>query len=155
MHLLHYAMQEVMREGTAKRAYQVLPSDFSVAGKTGTTNDLRDSWFAGFSGDLLAVSWIGRDDNGPTGLTGSSGALRVWSDFMAHTSNRPLAYRVPADVTHHWIDSDSGRLSEEGCEGARLLPFIEGSAPQSKVRCAQSKDKKTNIKEWFKDLFSW
>ncbi len=154
MHLLHYAMQEVMREGTGRAAYQVLPQKFSVAGKTGTTNDLRDSWFAGFSGDLLAVTWIGRDDNGPTGLTGSSGALRVWSDFMAAASQRPLAYRVPADVTHEWIDSQSGRLSAEDCEGARLIPFIEGSAPHRKADCAE-RDRADTLREWFKDLFSW
>lgn len=154
MHLLHYALQEVMREGTGRAAYQQLPKQFSVAGKTGTTNELRDSWFAGFSGDLLAVTWIGRDDNGPSGLTGSSGALRVWTDFMATASERPLAYRVPAEVTHEWIDSDTGRLSAEQCEGARLIPFVAGSVPKQKAPCAE-RDKVETLREWFKDLFSW
>ena len=75
VHLLHYALKAVMREGTGQGAYRYLGEGFDVAGKTGTTNDGRDSWFAGFSGDLLAVVWIGRDDNGSTRLTGSSGAL--------------------------------------------------------------------------------
>ena len=56
MHLLHYALRAVVREGTGKGVYRYLPEDFDVAGKTGTSNDGRDSWFAGFSGDLLAVS---------------------------------------------------------------------------------------------------
>ena len=60
MHLLHYALQEVVREGTGKTLYRYLPESFAVAGKTGTTNDNRDSWFAGFSGDLMSVSWVGR-----------------------------------------------------------------------------------------------
>jgi len=54
-----------------------------LAGKTGTTNDTRDSWFSGFTDRLLTVVWLGRDDNKPTNLTGSSGALRVWADIMA------------------------------------------------------------------------
>ncbi|MFX4227106.1 MAG: penicillin-binding transpeptidase domain-containing protein [Porticoccaceae bacterium] len=72
MHLLHYALQEAVREGTGKGVYNYLEEDFAVAGKTGTTNNGRDSWFAGFSGDLLSVNWIGRDDNGSTGLTGGT-----------------------------------------------------------------------------------
>lgn len=155
MHLLHYAMQEVMHEGTGRGAYRVLPKEFSVAGKTGTTNDLRDSWFAGFSGDFLAVTWIGRDDNGPTGLTGSSGALRVWADFMYSASSRPLAYRVPSDISHEWIDSETGRRSEESCGNSRLLPFVKGSAPTLRTECAEKKNNKTTIKSWFKDLFKW
>merc|ERR1711923_690665 len=79
VHLLQYGMRAVVKEGTGRGVYRYLPGDFRVAGKTGTTNDGRDSWFAGFSGDLVAVTWIGRDDNGGTGLTGSSGALKVWA----------------------------------------------------------------------------
>src|SRR6185295_13534675 len=81
IHVLQYAMQEVMQEGTARAAKNVLPN-FRVAGKTGTTDDLRDSWFAGFSGDYLAVVWMGRDDNKSTGLSGATGALKAWLAFM-------------------------------------------------------------------------
>ncbi|MEH6562904.1 MAG: penicillin-binding protein 1B, partial [Marinobacter sp.] len=69
VHLLQYAMQETMQEGTGRSAYYSVPKELTLAGKTGTTDDGRDSWFAGFSGDLLAVAWVGRDDNGPTVLT--------------------------------------------------------------------------------------
>src|SRR5690606_13609814 len=80
VHLLQYNMQEIMREGTGRGVYRRLPQTLAVAGKTGTTDDLRDSWFAGFTGNHLAVVWLGRDDNGPTHLTGSTGALTVWAD---------------------------------------------------------------------------
>ncbi|MCX2983332.1 penicillin-binding protein 1B [Halieaceae bacterium IMCC14734] len=150
IHLLHYALREVMEEGTGKSVRRSLPRDFAVAGKTGTTNDNRDSWFAGFSGDLMAVSWVGRDDNGGTGLTGATGALKIWADFMSTASRVPLAYRVPEGIEHYWIDPASGQLSAEDCEGARLMPFISGSQPQKRVNCAQRKDR---VMEWFRDLF--
>ncbi|MGB5446017.1 MAG: penicillin-binding protein 1B, partial [Psychromonas sp.] len=81
IYLLNHAMQAVTHEGTARSLEWLLPG-FAVAGKTGTTNDLRDSWFAGFSGDMMAVVWLGKDDNSSTGLTGSSGALLVWADIF-------------------------------------------------------------------------
>ena len=150
MHLLHYAMRSVMREGTGRGAYRYLGKDFEVAGKTGTTNDGRDSWFAGFSGDLLAVTWIGRDDNGGTGLTGSSGALRVWSHFMAAASQRPLGYRMPDGVNVQWIDDSNGFVTGKGCPNARMLPFISGSEPRQRTNCTA---RKTGIKDWFQSLF--
>src|SRR6056297_713784 len=150
VHLLHYALRGVVREGTGRGVYAQLPEDFDVAGKTGTTNDNRDSWFAGFSGDLLAVTWIGRDDNGSTGLTGSNGALRVWADFMAASARRPLAYRMPDGIRLHWVDAQSGLLSAEGCPGARLLPFIEGSEPVQKSPCTGSS---SPVRDWFQKLF--
>ncbi|MCZ6829933.1 MAG: penicillin-binding protein 1B [Gammaproteobacteria bacterium] len=150
VHLLHYALREVVQEGTGRGVYRYLPKDFAVAGKTGTTNDNRDSWFAGFSGDLMAVSWIGRDDNAATGLTGASGALRVWAHFMRTASRRSLAYRVPEGIEHYWVDEESGNLSAEGCAGARLVPFISGSAPTRRVPCAKQESR---IMQWFRDLF--
>lgn len=150
MHLLHYALREVVKEGTGRSVARYLPQGMEVAGKTGTTNDNRDSWFAGFSGDLLAVSWIGRDDNGDTGLTGASGALRIWADFMAASSHTGLSYRVPEGVDHHWIDESTGQLSAERCEGARLLPFMSGSEPTERASCITTGDR---IIEWFRELF--
>lgn len=148
IHLLHYAMQEVMQEGTGKAAKAVLP-DFRVAGKTGTTDDLRDSWFAGFAGDYLAVVWMGRDDNKPTKLTGATGALKAWLAFMAQTSHVSLNFEVPPGVEYAWVDQRSGLLSGEHCEGARFIPFIEGSAPTEQGYCQPS----DNPLEWFRRLF--
>jgi penicillin-binding protein 1B len=150
MHLLHFALRAVVREGTGRGVYRYLPADFEVAGKTGTTNDGRDSWFAGFSGDLLAVTWLGRDDNGVTGLTGSTGALKVWAHFMAQASHRSLGYRMPDGIQTQWIDDQSGFLTGKGCPNARMLPFITGSEPRQSTNCSA---RSTGIKDWFQSLF--
>ena len=150
VHLLHYALRAVVREGTGRGVYRYLPDDFEVAGKTGTTNNGRDSWFAGFSGDLLAVSWIGRDDNGGTGLTGGSGALKVWAHFMANASERPLGYRMPDGIQPLWIDDRSGYKTGKGCPNSRMLPFITGSEPRQSTNCSP---RKSGIKDWFQSLF--
>jgi penicillin-binding protein 1B len=148
--LLTYALRAVVREGTGRGAYRYLPANFDVAGKTGTTNDGRDSWFAGFSGDLLTVTWVGRDDNAATGLTGSTGALRVWAHFMAAASERPLGYRMPDGMETAWVDDQNGYLTGEGCPHARLLPFITGSEPGKSTNCAP---RGSGIKDWFQSLF--
>ena len=148
--LLTYALRAVVREGTGKGVYRYLPDGFDVAGKTGTTNDGRDSWFAGFAGDLLAVTWIGRDDNGSTGLTGGSGALKVWAHFMAQASERPLGYRMPDGMETLWIDDQSGFLTGKGCPNSRLVPFITGSQPRQSTQCAA---RATGLKDWFQSLF--
>ena len=61
-----------------------------AAGKTGTSNDSRDSWFAGYTGDHLAVVWVGNDENEPTGLYGATGAMRVWSALFTKLPTAPL-----------------------------------------------------------------
>ena len=149
-HLLRYALREVVREGTGRGVYRYLDDEFHVAGKTGTTNDGRDSWFAGFSGDLLAVTWIGRDNNDATGLTGSSGALRIWAAFMAESARRPLYYRMPTGVALHWVDERQDLLTGEGCDNARLLPFIAGSEPRAATGCAAQR---SGLRGWFDRLF--
>ena len=150
VHLLHYALREVVREGTGRSVYRHLPASLDVAGKTGTTDGNRDGWFAGFSGDLLTVTWVGYDDNRTTGLTGATGAGRIWAEFMASAARRPLAYRMPAGLTLHWVDSRSGRRSAEHCEGAHLLPFIDGSEPRRRAPCAQ---RTAPLRGWFRRLF--
>ena len=150
MHLLHYSMIEVVREGTGKAVYQQLPEDFAVAGKTGSTNDLRDSWFAGFAGDYLAVAWLGRDDNQSTGLTGASGALKVWRSFFASISRQALDLEGPPGVVYHWVNSDDGGLSNRLCDGARYLPFIQGSGPLRDSSCVPSLP---GVLKWFQNLF--
>jgi len=152
VYLLQFALQEAVRTGTGRALYRQLPPDFTVAGKTGTTSDGRDSWFAGFSGDLVAVSWIGRDDNGSTGLTGASGALLVWADFMAAARRKPLDYRPPADIVLVTVDERTGQLTGEDCPHARMLPFIAGSEPQQRTDCA-GRDRQRGIGDWFRGLF--
>ena len=150
IHLLQYAMQVVMREGTGRSAYRYLGEDIAVAGKTGTSNDQRDSWFSGFGDDYLAVVWLGRDDNGKMPFTGSSGALQLWSELMAGLKVRPLAFTRPDNITYHWVDPRVGLLSEEGCEGARYIPFIAGSEPVESVACRSWRG--GQFIDWFKGL---
>ncbi len=150
MHLLQYALQATMREGTGRRAYWQLPRDFAVAGKTGTSSGQRDSWFAGFAGDYLAVTWLGTDDNAETPLTGSSGALSVWSDLFAHISHQPLNFMRPEGIVYAWTDPASGRRSAAKCEGARYMPYIAGTEPLKAASCVR---KKRSLRSWFQKLF--
>jgi penicillin-binding protein 1B len=157
VYLLTTALQSVVREGTAHALEQIVPASLNVAGKTGTTNGLRDSWFAGFTGDRLAVVWVGRDDNASTGLTGSSGALRVWGDLFRRTGSQPLEPLNPEDIEWMTIDPSSGLLADEGCTDAVQLPFITGSEPAAHAACAgrhmpvqRSIEKSIN---WFRELF--
>jgi len=135
MHLLQYGLQVVMREGTGRSAYNKIPSSVTVAGKTGTTNDQRDSWFAGFSGEYVGVVWIGRDDNGKMPLTGASGALKVWSDMMGGLETSSMSFRPPQGVTSHWVEIATNSLSSEGCAGTRYLPYIDGTEPTMTSAC--------------------
>ncbi len=132
--LLQWALQEVVRDGTAKGLSRLVPSTLSAAGKTGTTDGLRDSWYAGFTGDRLAVVWMGRDDNQPSGLTGSSGALHVWGRAMSKLPNMPLNIHYPEELVEVWVD-ESGRRLSASCRYGRLLPFIKGSEPVVEVQC--------------------
>jgi penicillin-binding protein 1B len=128
------AMIGVSESGTAR--YLAERFDGRVlAAKTGTTNDLRDSWFAGFSDRLLAVVWMGRDDNGPINLTGSSGALRVWSDIME--LQQIEAFKISRDDSLSWryINPDSGRIAQQACANSVLLPFPRDRIPAAGSRC--------------------
>ena len=123
------ALEAVMREGTGRHASRRLPAGFVSAGKTGTTDDLRDSWFAGFGGDRLAVVWLGHDDNTPAGLTGASGALPVWTELMRRIEAASLDPLPPPGIEWHWVDVQSGHRTPAGCPAARKLPFVSGSEP--------------------------
>jgi penicillin-binding protein 1B len=136
IYLLNYAMQQVMRQGTGAEAYKKLPQDLVMAGKTGTTNDLRDAWFAGFTGNYLAVVWVGHDDNRPVGLTGALGALPVWVDLMAGLHPTSLTPVQPQNVQWQWADKATGQLSAETCEGALYVPFRTDTIPTQSTACA-------------------
>jgi penicillin-binding protein 1B len=155
VYLVNTILQEVVREGTARSALAQVPEDFNVAGKTGTTNDLRDSWFAGFSGDFLGVVWIGRDDNQPAKLTGAQGALQIWASTMRKLSREPLTLEPPENIEMVWIDRSNGLRASEGCESAAEYPFVRGTAPNEYSSCGASAPAEAIEKAgtWFKNLF--
>ncbi|HSH42260.1 MAG TPA: penicillin-binding protein 1B [Arenicellales bacterium] len=132
--LLHYGLQEVIRSGTGKALSGRFEPGLGLAGKTGTTDGFRDSWFAGYSGNYVAVVWIGRDDNQPTGLSGASGAMLLWADIMEKLDLAPT-YPVQRDRIRFVRVDDRGR-NAEGCINGRRLPFIEGTVPRNRAPCA-------------------
>ncbi len=112
---LNQALVEVVRRGTGRGARGVLPARFDVAGKTGTSNGYRDSWFAGFTCEHVMVVWVGYDDNRPTGLTGAAGALAIWSAIMRELNSSSFAPPVPAGLANRWIDYETGLLARPAC----------------------------------------
>lgn len=144
--LINSALIDVTKYGTAKHLAKSL--DLQVAGKTGTSDDLRDSWFAGFSGDIVAVVWTGYDDNIPTTLTGSSGAMKIWLNLVKEVAYKPYQLPQMTDLETHWIDTKSGLLAEKGCENAVELAFIKGTQPNQQSDCESS-----GGSNWFFNLF--
>ena len=123
-------MRSVINEGTAA---SVRGAGFALdaAGKTGTTNDLRDAWFAGFTPELLTVVWVGFDDNTALGLSGAQAALPIWTTFMiralAGHANVPLAQ--PDGIVFVNIDRDNGKLAGPGCPRVFREGFLAGTEP--------------------------
>lgn len=147
---LQFALQQVMTIGTGRTANAQLPEDLLVAGKTGTTNDQRDSWFAGFSGEHLAVVWMGNDDNSVTPFSGSSGALQLWTDFMKKIPTRSVNTDPPPGVVMDWLDVASGKLSAESCMGAIWVPIREEFKPLQTADCVI----KPENKNWLQRIFN-
>ncbi|NWA04610.1 penicillin-binding protein 1B [Pseudomonas gingeri] len=151
IYLIQAAMQRVMREGTGASAYNVLPKTLTLAGKSGTSNDSRDSWFSGFSQDLLAVVWLGRDDNGKTPFTGATGALQVWTSFMKKADPLPLDMPQPDNIVQAWIDPHTGQGSDANCPGAVQMPYIRGSEPAPGTACGGAAPAPaTEVMDWVK-----
>ncbi len=146
-----YALYDVMRNGTGKRFYQRFSEDYFVGGKTGTTDNYRDSWFVGFNGDILTTVWMGKDDNQPTNLTGASGALEAWIRLYRHLPKVAYTPVTPEAVEWAWVDGKTGELSAENCEGAIALPFVDGSVPTSRSACV---DRGNYLQRWLRRWWS-
>jgi penicillin-binding protein 1B len=157
-YLITAAMQGVVREGTGQGLKSVLPPETNVAGKTGTTDEQRDAWFAGYTGDRLAVVWVGYDDNRAAKLSGSASALPVWGDLMAALQPEPLALPKPDNIETVLIDPQSGLRADGSCPGALELPFAGGSAPAGRAPCASElgvtvQEVKQKARGWLDRLF--
>lgn len=136
VYLITYAMNKITKEGTAQYLRHVLPAWKNAAGKTGTTNKNVDSWFSGFTGQHVVSVWVGRDDNKPTGFTGSSGALRVWGDFVKQISTKPFKPKRPKSVRFLTVDALTGLLPNPSCSKTTIEPFIKGTEPKERTVCA-------------------
>ncbi|CAA9302668.1 MAG: Multimodular transpeptidase-transglycosylase [uncultured Lysobacter sp.] len=124
--LITVALQQAITNGTGRQLVSDGLGRLSPAGKTGTSNDGRDSWFAGWTGDHLAVVWVGNDQNQSTGLYGATGAMRVWS---ATFSRLPTSALKVGDEGLDWQWVIGSNSTEAGCPGARRFPFVAGFAP--------------------------
>ena len=163
VYLTDWILQRVARYGTGAGAYDVLPNDLQVAGKTGTTNNLRDSWFAGFSANRLAVVWVGRDDNRSAELTGATGALPLWSRIMADLEPRGIIETPPEDVVTVPLRLNfdpSGSRGARGCGDTVAVPFIRGYVPDGLSDCdsdimQDNAERRRNEEEgnWLQRLF--
>lgn len=136
VYLVTKAMQQVVNAGTATYLKSALSKKLNLAGKTGTTDNLRDSWFAGFSGNYVTAVWVGRDDNKPSKLTGSSGALRVWADIMKPLKPEPLDLIRPDTIELALVDPASGLMANASCAKSVKKPFLRGFAPAELAPCA-------------------
>lgn len=123
-------MRSVINEGTGAGA-RAAGFAHEAAGKSGTTNDLRDAWFVGFTPELLTVVWVGLDDNNPVGLSGTQAALPIWTAFMKRAlAGRPNAgFEPPAGVSFAEIDRDTGKIATAGCPRVFREAFIQGTEP--------------------------
>ncbi len=133
--LTTWAMQQVAEYGTASAIGNSSLAWLHAAGKTGTSNDMRDSWFAGFTGEHLAVFWMGRDDNKPTTLFGASGGLRAWRELFAKLPTRPLSAAPGPGLEMAWVNPADGRRTEPQCQGAQQVPVVVGSLPPETDGC--------------------
>ena len=123
-------MRSVLNEGTAAGA-RAAGFTLDAAGKTGTTNDLRDAWFAGFTPELLTVVWVGFDDNQPVGLSGAQAALPIWTQFMkgALAGRASVPFDVPENISFVEICAESGKLAGPACPKTFSESFIAGTEP--------------------------
>ena len=123
-------LRSVINEGTGAAA-RAAGFALDAAGKSGTTNDLRDAWFVGFTPELLTVVWVGFDDNQAVGLSGSQAALPIWTSFMqralAGHPNRP--FEAPPGLVFVEIDRDTGKLAGPGCFRVFTEAFVAGTEP--------------------------
>jgi penicillin-binding protein 1B len=145
----------VTTHGTGRDAPARLPRGLIVAGKTGTSSDTRDSWFAGFTGSYLSVVWVGYDDNRVTGLTGAAGALPVWADTLARLKSVSFQPVPPELVEDRWIGFGDGLETTPACSADAVLVAVpKDTVLPGKVGCNPSPPGTVSdkIKTWLKNI---
>lgn len=153
-YLLNYALHKVTLEGTAKRIKSEFPN-INMAGKTGTTDDYRDSWFSGFDRNLVTSVWLGTDDNKPINMSGASGALAVFIDMQKQQAPKTLVRRFPQSLSIAHFNKQTGQRTLPGCPNVVSLPAITSALPTPLSCAAQPKaiKQKPREKTWWDKLF--
>jgi len=152
IYLIDYALSKVTKTGTAKSLTWRL-SNAEVAGKTGTTNDQRDSWFVGYDNQSLITTWLGRDDNKSTQLTGSSGALVLFSHFMKKNGVVNKTRQVPENINPTNFEASSGNAVSIECDEMVVYPAIT-TGLLIEPHCLTKKAVKEEVKKsWLEKLF--
>jgi len=152
-YLMTSALAGVLNSGTGASA-RALGVTGDAAGKTGTTNDARDAWFVGYGGGLLAIVWVGFDDNAALGLSGAQAALPIWADFMKQATaaygTRPFV--VPEGITVAQIDTTNGRLANRSCPTVKPETFLSGSEPPP---CTDHGGVGDQLFDWWRRFRDW
>ncbi len=152
VYALNQGLVQVMERGTGRTARRLLPAGLATAGKTGSSDGLRDSWFAGFSAEHLVVAWVGNDGNAGIGLTGGAGAAQVWARVLASVDTRPYAPPPPAGAATAWIDYRTGLATDERCPDAVHLAMTARDVPPKAVACGSTRVRVgSRIREWLRN----
>ncbi len=131
-----------------------MPADLVAAGKTGTSDDYRDSWFAGFTGEHVMVVWLGYDDNRPTGLTGASGALQIWASIISELNSASYAPLPPAGLENIWVDYETGLMARPACADVVELALPPNARLGSKPGCGPGLGMLgRRAREWLEEVF--
>jgi len=134
-YLVTVGLQGVMDRGTAASA-RAQGFTGTAAGKTGTTNEYRDTWFAGFTPNILALVWVGFDNGDSTGLTGAQAALPIWVEFMRRSgAETTRSFEEPPGIVWEQVDPASGGVARWACPESHYLAFMEGTEPSE--RCSE------------------
>lgn len=170
-----WTMQQVVQHGTGRQLGAKYPG-LHLAGKTGTTNNNVDTWFAGIDGREVVITWVGRDNNQPTKLYGASGAMSIYQRYLANQSPVPLNLVAPEDIVDMGVDASGNFICGGGmrtlpvwttnpdalCQQSQPEeptgnPFDQSSQPQQpqQQQPQQQNEKKDSdgVAGWIKDMF--
>ena len=147
-----YGMQQVVERGTAARRLGSKFGKYHLAGKTGTTNLMRDSWFVGIDGKEVTVSWMGLDDNSPSGLYGGSGALVLYGRYLDNQPPLALNLTPPEDIAEMSVNAD-GNFVCNGVGVTRALPVWTTDAQALCGQQAPAQQQGEEAPGWLKEMF--
>ena len=147
-YLLDYALEKVTQVGTARSLTWRLDNK-KVAGKTGTSNALRDSWFIGYDNKHLITTWLGKDNNKPTGLTGSSGALALFANYIKRQGVVNKIENKPEGIEVTLFEQQTGNAVTQECANTVIYPAVQDGI----VTYQQCLQKKEDHRSWFEKIF--